>query len=90
MYDEVDSAEGKTDAHDSTDDVQSGFGRRELLQQLDPADGHAETMVALLACMNMAGDCFALRCADSNMDHAVAVNTVNIHTHRQTSTRSDW
>lgn len=59
IYDEVKSAEGKTGAHDLIDDVQSDYGKGELLSQLNPADGHAETMIALLACMNIAGDCFA-------------------------------
>lgn len=59
MYDEKHSAGGRQEHITRLDDVQNDFGKRELLSQLNPADGHAETMVAILACMNMAGDCFA-------------------------------
>lgn len=39
--------------------VQNDYGRRELLSQLDPADGHMDTMHAILASIDLAGDCFA-------------------------------
>lgn len=39
--------------------VQNDYGRRELLSQLDPADGPTETMHAILASIDLAGDGFA-------------------------------